>query len=295
MAKKLLAVVLVAGAVALWVGVGGGCDRGAKAKTKEALKYVPADAQIVLAINGDGLRDPFATSFMKKLEADPEYRALRKSCAVDPIRAANRFTLAIRDYDDDKTPEGVFVLQGDKVAELVACIEKEAPEFVRDGKFLTNKDADGVLTMTLANDDTLVGVFGASVSKATVEEVLKADGPNLADDKQFAELVSKIDTTDAMWFVARGKLLRELPSKYAPRSIAGSIQLGDEIDIRGVARFSDDADAKRALELLDREVVGDLKDVGKVDVSRDDADVSLKLTLSRANTKKLLGAMGAEW
>jgi hypothetical protein len=276
----------VAGAVG--VGFWACRNNGPKAATKKALAYVPQDAVVVVGFNSDAVGDPFASAFVNRIEADPAYRAWRRECDVDPIKAFDRMTIAVRDMDGES---GVFVIQGKQLDKLVACTAKQESSIKRDGDVLMFREDGDTLAMVLANDDTLVGVFGDGTTAAEAREVVNGV-PSLADDASFKSLLDKVDTGDAFWFAARGKPLAELDDDFDLVSIGGSIELGERIGVDVIVRFADESDAKQAEDgarlLLPRKLEG-------IDIGRDGADLTLEAKVSRGDTKKLLRELGTEW
>jgi hypothetical protein len=264
-----------------------GCGGGSKAKTQEALGYLPANAQVVIAFNADAMGDPFASAFIKDLEAEPFYRAWRSACGVEPIKAFERITIAVTNVEDKS---GVLVLQGKQLDKLLECTAKQEKDLRRDGDVLMFKTGDGATAMLLANDRTLVGVFGPGATAAEAREVAKG-GPSVAGDDQFAALISKIDTGDTLWVAARGKLLGELDMPGLI-SVGASIDLGERIGAKAIVRFDDEASAKALAKMAKRALEDDLD---KVDVSQDDGDVSISVTFSRDDTRELLRKLGTRW
>lgn len=264
-----------------------------KTKPSEALEYLPSDTQVILAINGDGLRDQFAPLVLEQLEADAKYRAFKRTCGIDPVRALERVTFAITDLDGDE-PSGVLVLQGGDVAGFLACATKAEPSITKDGDVLIAKDASGTFAMKLVNERTLVGVFGPDASADEVREVARG-GSRLASDAKFGELLASIDTSRAVWFAARGDALLPVPLRQRPRSIGGSIDLDSRVGVRLVARF-DDADTARDAERFGKDLVeGITRHVAEAELSRDGAALALDVTFSREDTKRLLRDLGGEW
>jgi hypothetical protein len=264
-----------------------GCGGGSKARTQEALGYLPANAQVVIGFNADAMSDPFASAFVKDLESEPFYRAWRSACGVEPIKAVERITIAVTNVDDKS---GVLVVQGKELDKLVECTAKQEQDLRRDGDVLLFKSGDGTTAMLLVNDRTLVGVFGPGVTAAEVREVAKG-GSSVASDEQFAALISKIDTGDTLWLAARGKLLGELEMP-GMISVGASVDLGERISAKAIVRFDDEASAKALAKMARSALDGDLD---KVDVSQDAGDVSINVSFSRYDTRKLMRKLGTRW
>ncbi|MEO8699722.1 MAG: hypothetical protein ABI867_06745 [Kofleriaceae bacterium] len=277
---------LVATMVVLGVGVGCGPGKKPDKTTREALEYVPRDAQVVVSFDAAGLRDSTLWSdIAPALAKDREYRELRQ-CGIDLLDAFDRLTIAATSIDH---PAGMFVIQGPKSQKFLDCVVKHDPTVTRDGDYLIAKDRHGDKVMlTAADGDTVVGVFGDDISRARLQTIVDHDS-TITDDVTFSAITKQLDMRDLTWFVVAGTVLADA-HLVSPNPIAmgGSVGIDSKthIDARLVVRF-DSADGAKEAESDARAMIR-LTRIDEVSIDRDGEDLRISLDFSDKESKALL-------
>jgi hypothetical protein len=286
-----------------------GGTTGTGGDLKSTLALFPADADAVVGINFGKIRD---SGLYKKYEPQiqkaigSELAKLKDACGADPLAQMQSTVFAIKSEAKTVT----VVVRGFDKALAGTCAQKsvelakakgEDASVTVDGNYLEWKQ-DGKTSGALFIDDkTMITSVkdGQGVPRAELEAIAKpaAGAANLSGSAEFMDVVSRTDTTDAVWFVANGAspAMAQAPVKF--QSAFGSIEVGDGLKIEGAARFESEEVAKQTadggkaqVEQMKASMFGTM--VSDVSIDQKGKDVIVKVGLTQAQIENIAGMIG---
>ncbi len=323
MAVRTRAVVGVACAGLVLAGLGAGCKKrsgaGGAPVPIAALAAIPADATVVIGIDVRRLADSqlVARAVEQMLIRDPELSArlerLARDCGVDVTRQVRSVHLAL----GPKLPPGaaqpsLLVATGElSETALTRCLQAGVGS---GGGDLTVRDADGRSLYKLTEGSrTLFFGFGQAdtvvlgPSETWVRAALGGDA-KVETSPVLGPLLAKVDRTAAIWAAAAmdadlgTALARITKGKVAtpPQALYGALDPADGLRAEIAFVMANDADAEAlagfargelALAALAAQAKGLGMVVAKAAVGRKGAETQLRVTLTDAELKQLLGAI----
>jgi hypothetical protein len=273
------------------------------------LSLLPADSEMVMGLNFAQLQQSalwkqFSPKLMEKAASGlAEFKA---ACGFDPIEQIKSVSLGMKGIDQGggKQPEGAVVIHGLDKAKSMACLDKAKAEAAKkgseitvEGEAFTVKDKTGQTTAwTFVNNDTLLGVIGATASKDTVMAAAKG-GSALKTSQTFVEMYSKINTKESLWLLINGNAPFMAKAQQAGmkfKAIFGSINVTDGLTLDARVRMGTPDEAKNFVSMAQGQTnnpqVKQMFD--KFEITQDGADAKISMAMSNQKLQNLIGMVG---
>ncbi len=286
---------------------GPGSVAGTGSDLKSTLRLFPADADGIVGINFQKVRD---SGLYKKYEPQlqkmigDEIAKLKDACGSDPLAKLQSTIIAFK--GDGKTV--TTVVRGFDKATASTCAQKavelakargEDASVTIDGNYLEMKSGtQPAVGAIFIDDQTMISAVrdGVGMPRAELETLSKprAEADSLVASAEFMDVVSRTDTGDAIWFVVNGSSpsMQQAPVKV--QSAFGSIEITDGLKIEGAARFESEEVAKTTadggkaqLEQMKASMFGSM--VSDVSIDQKGKDVVVKVGLTQAQIENIAG------
>jgi hypothetical protein len=286
-----------------------GGTTGTGSDLKATLSLFPADADAVVGINFGKIRD---SGLYKKYEPQiqkaigTELAKLKDACGADPLAQMQSTTFAVKSADKTVT---VLVRGFDKKL-AGTCAQKsvelakakgEDASVVVDGNYIEWKQDGKTSGALFIDDNTLLTSVkdGQGIPRAELEALAKPrpEAQSLVASAEFMDVVSRTDTTDAVWFVANGAspAMAQAPVKF--QSAFGSVEVTDGLKIEGAARFETEEIAKQTadggkaqVEQMKASMFGSM--VSDITIDQKGKDVIVKVGLTQQQLESIAGMIG---
>ncbi len=276
--------------------------RDYRAAIGDPVGFLPADSELVLAIDGDQLRKsplwPMADQRIRAA-AGPSFTAFTTVCGFDPITSIRGITVGLRGLKQDK-PDGVIVITGISRAKLGECLERAATSAsaaltVDRGVYTIRRDATDPtqMTFTFVDDATIVILLAPSADRASLEKVLAAGVP-LRRSPTFTQLLAQVDTSASVWGIANGKssIFDITQGNQKPSAVWGSIHLDSGASVSVRIRFADPAVAQQLATQAQSQLQSAMMFFDRLDVNADGAELVVEAAMSESKLSSLMSLMG---
>lgn len=281
----------------------------------DPLGFLPVDSEIVLGLDVDQLRkSTFWPPIAAKLSTagGSELDTFKQICNVDPMASVHSITLGIKNVKQT-TPDGVMVVSGLDRAALMACMEKAAKTAdsrtsIQNGIVVITgaKSTGGTgLGATAANDSTVafafvdastvVGVIGPTASRTQLQAVLAAGTP-LRSSPAFNALIKLTNLEASLWTMMNGnssvfdQAAGMLGSR--PKAAFGSVNVTSGVAMDMRLRLEDAARATQLQQMISGQVGMARAMFTKLDVTTDDADLVISVSMTDAQITQILQLAG---
>ena len=271
----------------------------------KALTLLPEDTTIVLNINFKRLRQSSSyADILAAAQARPDYKesaADLKKAGIDIEKDVDTLMLGVRG-DGGGDADGVVVIAEGRFrpARLIKALREKKSEVRRH---------NGVKYYTLDNDGSLV-ILGRRVILAendrmpAVIDLHKGRGKSVVGSSGFKKLRSRIDTGKDVWFVAEVPKSKRagfgMPMAENIEAFSGSLDLRSGLGLRLRISATDTSTANELVTMVKMglgmassdktaQSMGLDKIAQKAVVITDEADLVLKLDLTRAEAARLKG------
>lgn len=289
--KRILSTSLALSVIALLPA----CKGGASA---DAVKLVPDEAEFIVGMNPKAIGESeLYKKFAPEFEGEADFKeamAVFKDCGLDPLTFDAVVVGANQGGEFVAVVAGSEVGKEDKAVCVIKAIQKQAgdeeiADVVKEGGKNVINFTDG--RAYLVNDNMLA--LSTTDWQDKVGELIDGKGtPAIENSKK--DLMGKVDTKKAMWFVANvpaevaGMAAMAGPEATEVKAVAGSMDFSKGIAVDFVANFGEDAKAKaaadKAQEMFDSvkgEVPENLKGmVESVKIEASGADVKVSASAS---------------
>jgi hypothetical protein len=218
------------------------------------LGFLPADSEIVIGVDGAGIRTTavwaeLAPKIEKGMGHDLD--ELRTACGFDPLKTVTRISVGLRAATPEKLV-GVVVVHG-VGAGTMGCVR------TRFGKGGAVSDDKGVLVMDSRPDlhsawmvvgTTLIVQLDPAAGHDSMQAVL-ASGSPLRGSQAFMALYGGLPKGASVWGVVNGgsKMFEEFGA-LRPRNTKGTITVSDRIVLAGDAVYDAEANAQQVDTLV---------------------------------------------
>jgi hypothetical protein len=280
------------------------------AGAKSAFAVFTADTNLVVGINLDQIRaSQLYKQFLEpmlKSQVDSEFAELKAECGFDPVNAIKEVVIGSTmsesmDAQEDKT---IMVVKGLTRAQLSDCAAKMAKkedkqiEVTQEGTFTKVVDKDGETVWIGWLDDNTMAM-SPKMDKAQLEQRMSGAGGGLSGNKEMMDLVANTDQKAGLWLAMQKPAGAESPAGMDFQSVFASISLTGGIKVdAGVRQGSADeakktvGEATQKLEEIKTEAGPFGKYLSKVEISANNADVIVKMSLSDAEVNEILQTAG---
>jgi hypothetical protein len=295
---------------------GGETDRGTRASGEmpSGVSYAnfPADAEMLFGVSFASVRDSaiwnkYRDTLVSNLDDDGDFEDFQEACGFDPFTKLETVMFGGTTAEDRL----VVVVHGFSRDEIRTCGEgmaaKKEEEFTAtdEGQFSHYKVGDEELWVAWVGDRTMLTGPRAETDKAWLEaRVAGKDG--LAADSGLAQLVeSSVDRGAGVWFGMIPSDDSPLGAGMAmtgsqPEAMYGWVAPSDGLAITAGVRFPSAeqaaevlAQAQTMLQMVKLQA-GDLgKFVDKAQMSTNDADMVVSISLSEPELTELVDSVGA--
>ena len=274
--------------------------RGALA---DPVGFLPADSELVLAVDGDQLRNSALWTFADaklRAAAGASFTTFTTTCGFDPLTTIRGITLGLRGLKQDK-PEGVVVVTGMARKKLTECLDRAAattstPLVVDHGVYTLRKDATDPTAMafTFVDDTTAVLHVAPSADRATLAKVLAAGVP-LRRSPTFTQLLAQVDTSASVWGVVNGKssIFDLTQGTQKPVAVWGSVRLVDGASVAVRVRFVDPAIAQQLATQAQAQLQGTAQMFfDQLDISADGTELVIEAVMNETKLASLVSIVG---
>ena len=274
----------------------------------------PADSEVIFGVAFAPVRDSalwqnYRDMVLSVVDGDGELAEFEQACGFEPFAKLDSVVFGGPTADDDRM---VVVVSGFSRDEVEACAkgvaEAEGEEFsiTADGDLAQYSMGGDEVWVAWLDDSTLMTGGRADSDKEWLEaRASGADG--LAEDSPLAQLIeAHVDRTSGVWFGMIPADDSPIGGGMAaaggspPEAVYGAVAPGEGLAISAGVRFGS---ADEAQELLTQSQMmmqgmkmqmGDLgKFVDKLEMSTDDADVLVNISLTEAELTELVEGVGA--
>jgi hypothetical protein len=276
-----------------------GGDKSSSSYKGDDLSLLPADAEVVMSIDAgqilqSGVWKQFGERAFQNGRLGRKLTEIKDKCDLDPLATIKTIALGMKAFGNQA--DGVIVVHGIDKAKGLACIDKvKEPSFevTRDGDVVLVKTRNGTVAVTFVNDTTAVMVLGAKATAAGVKSVI-AGGPGPKAQPSFADMHSKVNTTDSLWFVVTGKALDTLAAIGArPKAAAGSVGVTDGIASETKLVLESAPVAAQLAEGLQQKAQLVSSMVDKIDITSEADQVKAVLVISNQKLQPLFLQLGS--
>ncbi len=273
-----------------------GCDKNetkkgnlAALEGKSGFAIMPKDANAVGGLNlvkvvSSNVWKVYGT--MAMYLAASELEQFKKTCSMDPMQAIESVILG----GNLESQDGVVVIKGVERKDAVSCAQKLAESrgekitVTEEGTITTAVDSTGSpVHFGWLDDKTLVVAPRQARDKGKVEAIMGGGG-GLDGNKEIMDLLGNVDTTAALWGVARNTTGRAMGPITATAAY-GSVSLDGGIKVDMGIRQENGDKAKSVADQL-KQAVKPFKGTplekfaAKVKIKTNEADVIVQLSLT---------------
>ncbi len=286
------------------------CKGGASA---DAVKLVPDEADFIVGLSPKTISESeLYTKFSSEFENEADFKEMMatfKDCGLDPLKfdavvvganQAQEFVAVVAGEGVGKDTEAVCVIK----AMQKQAGDEEAAEVTKEGgkKVINGTDGraylinDNMIALTSKGWQDTVGTLIDGEGKAAIENSKK-------------DLMGKVDTKKAMWFVASvpDGMLSSMAGPMAPpeandiKAVVGSLDMSKGVALELVADFGAEDKAKAAAEKIQgmfdgvkgqagEELEGVVESV-KIEAAGNDLKVSASATMEDIDAAKKMAGM----
>lgn len=301
-----LALITAASACAKGSGAGGtGAGSAAGARVVDDLEMIPADADIVGALDLAGLRTSpsFAELGAPMLaKATEKLSAFKQACGFDPWETVKNLTFGIKILDEDRGRGSVVVHTSAPREQIKACLERSktsiADTTIRiegDIAYFASKKGDGFVALTFVGSDGVVAMVNDTEWTAEKVKAVLAGTGGIKSSQGFTDLRGTIKEGQTMWIFLNGasKIAEQLKSiGLAASGYIGSVLLTDGLTAELRIRMSSPEAARTAAETLKGQLQMAEMVFTKLDARAEGSDYHIDAALSASQLKALMRMAG---